>query len=127
MRPYSSSMMKVNLQMLLGANTSGSVSSVMISNQGSVFSDNRLEAVNQSGDQQQSSESELSQSSEGEGEEEEEEAEEEEEQTCKEGQDVEEETPEEEEVKVEWPTGVPQASDKDLAKLSVKEGVSSYR
>lgn len=49
--------------------------------------------------------------------------------TCEEGQEVEEEeeeqceeTPEEEEVKVEWPTGVPQASDKDLAKLSHKEG-----
>lgn len=50
--------------------------------------------------------------------------EEEEEETYEEGQEVEEETPEEEEVKVEWPTGVPQASDKDLAKLSVKEGVS---
>ncbi|KAF7659273.1 hypothetical protein LDENG_00000510 [Lucifuga dentata] len=36
-----------------------------------------------------------------------------------------EETPEEEEVKVEWPTGVPQASDKDLAKLSNTEGSSS--
>lgn len=34
-----------------------------------------------------------------------------------------EETPEEEEVKVEWPTGVPQASEKELAKLSHKEGV----
>uniref|UniRef100_A0AAX7UA18 Consortin C-terminal domain-containing protein n=1 Tax=Astatotilapia calliptera TaxID=8154 RepID=A0AAX7UA18_ASTCA len=52
--------------------------------------------------------------------------------TCEEGQEVEEEeeeqceeTPEEEEVKVEWPTGVPQASDKDLAKLSHKEGNSS--
>ncbi|XP_063351831.1 consortin, connexin sorting protein b isoform X1 [Pelmatolapia mariae] len=55
--------------------------------------------------------------------------------TCEEGQEVEEEeeeeeeqceeTPEEEEVKVEWPTGVPQASDKDLAKLSHKEGSSS--
>ncbi|XP_056873656.1 consortin, connexin sorting protein b isoform X1 [Takifugu flavidus] len=89
-----------------------------------VFSDDRLEAVNQSGDQQQSSESEPSQSSEGEGEAEAEEEEEEEageEQMCKEGQ----ETPEEEEVEVEWPTGVPQASDKDLAKLSVKEGSSS--
>lgn len=100
----------------------------MISNQGSVFSDDRLEAGNQSGDQQQSSESEPSQSSEGEGEAEGEEEEEEEqeageEQMCKEGQ----ETPEEEEVEVEWPTGVPQASDKDLAKLSVKEGVSWYR
>lgn len=50
-----------------------------------------------------------------------------------EGQEVEEEedeepceeTPEEEEVKVEWPTGVPQASDKDLAKLSSTEGNSS--
>ncbi|XP_041831213.1 consortin, connexin sorting protein b [Melanotaenia boesemani] len=36
-----------------------------------------------------------------------------------------EETPEEEEVKVEWPIGVPQASDKDLAKLSHTEGNSS--
>lgn len=36
-----------------------------------------------------------------------------------------EETPEEEEVKVEWPTGVPQASDKDLAKLSSTEGGSA--
>uniref|UniRef100_A0A4W6CHS7 Consortin, connexin sorting protein b n=1 Tax=Lates calcarifer TaxID=8187 RepID=A0A4W6CHS7_LATCA len=53
---------------------------------------------------------------------------EEEEETYEEGQEVEEEepceeTPEEEEVKVEWPTGVPQASDKDLAKLSHTEGV----
>ncbi|XP_047429726.1 consortin, connexin sorting protein b [Mugil cephalus] len=53
------------------------------------------------------------------------------EETCEEGQEVEEEeeqceeTPEEEEVKVEWPTGVPQASDKDLAKLSHTEGNSS--
>lgn len=44
--------------------------------------------------------------------------EEEEEEPC-------EETPEEEEVKVEWPTGVPQASDKELAKLSHTEGSSS--
>ncbi|XP_067338207.1 consortin, connexin sorting protein b [Channa argus] len=55
---------------------------------------------------------------------------EEEEQTYEDGQEVEEEeaceeTPEEEEVKVEWPTGVPQASDKDLAKLSHTEGNSS--
>nr|XP_046229068.1 consortin, connexin sorting protein b [Scatophagus argus]XP_046229069.1 consortin, connexin sorting protein b [Scatophagus argus]XP_046229070.1 consortin, connexin sorting protein b [Scatophagus argus]XP_046229072.1 consortin, connexin sorting protein b [Scatophagus argus]XP_046229073.1 consortin, connexin sorting protein b [Scatophagus argus]XP_046229074.1 consortin, connexin sorting protein b [Scatophagus argus] len=54
-----------------------------------------------------------------------------EEETYEEGQEVEEEedqceeTPEEEEVKVEWPTGVPQASDKDLAKLSSTEGSSS--
>lgn len=34
-----------------------------------------------------------------------------------------EETPEEEEVKVEWPAGVPQASEKELVKLSHKEGV----
>lgn len=34
-----------------------------------------------------------------------------------------EDTPEEEEVKVEWPAGVAQASDKDLAKLSIAEGV----
>lgn len=46
------------------------------------------------------------------------EVEEEEEEPC-------EETPEEEEVKVEWPTGVPQASDKDLAKLSHTEGVGT--
>ncbi|XP_038583141.1 consortin, connexin sorting protein b isoform X1 [Micropterus salmoides] len=65
------------------------------------------------------------------GEEEEGEEEEEEEETYEEGQEVEEEeepceeTPEEEEVKVEWPTGVPQASDKDLAKLSHTEGSSS--
>ncbi|XP_023286016.1 consortin-like [Seriola lalandi dorsalis] len=57
----------------------------------------------------------------------------EEEEIYEEGQEVEEEeeevpceeTPEEEEVKVEWPTGVPQASDKDLAKLSHTEGISS--
>lgn len=55
----------------------------------------------------------------------------EEEETYEEGQEVEEEedaceeTPEEEEAKVEWPTGVPQASDKDLAKLSHTEGSSS--
>ncbi|XP_043962698.1 consortin, connexin sorting protein b isoform X3 [Gambusia affinis] len=36
-----------------------------------------------------------------------------------------EDTPEEEEVKVEWPAGVAQASDKDLAKLSIAEGSSS--
>ncbi|CAK6963158.1 consortin%2C connexin sorting protein b [Scomber scombrus] len=54
----------------------------------------------------------------------------EEEKTLEEGQEAEEEgepceeTPEEEEVKVEWPTGVPQASDKDLAKLSHSEGSS---
>uniref|UniRef100_A0A3P9GYA3 Consortin, connexin sorting protein b n=1 Tax=Oryzias latipes TaxID=8090 RepID=A0A3P9GYA3_ORYLA len=35
-----------------------------------------------------------------------------------------EETPEEEEVKVEWPAGVPQASEKELVKLSHKEGTS---
>lgn len=45
-----------------------------------------------------------------------------------EGQEVEEDepcvgTPEEEEVNVEWPAGVPQASDKDLAKLSNTEEV----
>ncbi|XP_029902888.1 consortin, connexin sorting protein b [Myripristis murdjan] len=40
-------------------------------------------------------------------------------------EDLCEETPEEEEVKVEWPTGVPQASAKDLAKLSHTEGSSS--
>lgn len=43
-----------------------------------------------------------------------------------EGLEVEEETtPEEEELRVEWPAGVPQASEKDLAKLSTKEGNSS--
>lgn len=43
-----------------------------------------------------------------------------------EGLEVEEETtPEEEELRVEWPTGVPQASEKDLAKLSTKMGNSS--
>lgn len=70
----------------------------------------------------------------------EEEAEGEEEgETYEEGQEVEveeeaeaelglcEESPEEEEVKVEWPTGVPQASDKDLAKLSNTEGVGTRR
>ncbi|XP_054900402.1 consortin, connexin sorting protein b isoform X2 [Poeciliopsis prolifica] len=36
-----------------------------------------------------------------------------------------EDTPEEEEVKVEWPAGVAQASDKVLAKLSIAEGSSS--
>lgn len=51
---------------------------------------------------------------------------EEEEEGCEEGQEVEEETtPEEEELRVEWPTGVPQASEKDLAKLSNKQGNSS--
>lgn len=67
----------------------------------------------------------------GEGEEEERE-EEEEGEMYEEGQEVEaeeeelcEETPEEE-VKVEWPTGVPQASDKDLAKLSNTEGVGIH-
>lgn len=52
----------------------------------------------------------------------EEEQEEEEGQEVDEGEEPCEETPEEE-VKVEWPTGVPQASDKDLAKLSHTEGV----
>lgn len=43
-----------------------------------------------------------------------------------EGLEVEEETtPEDEELRVEWPAGVPQASEKDLAKLSTKEGNSS--
>lgn len=81
-----------------------------------VFSDNP-EAVKQNEDQQRCSDPEPSLS----GEEEEEAGEEE---KYEEGQKVEEETPEEEEVKVEWPTGVPQASDNDLAKLSIKEGVS---
>ncbi|XP_072300553.1 uncharacterized protein [Eucyclogobius newberryi] len=49
-----------------------------------------------------------------------------EEETFEEGQEVEEETtPEEEELRVEWPTGVAQASEKDLAKLSTKAGNSS--
>lgn len=48
------------------------------------------------------------------------------EETFEEGLEVEEETtPEEEEPRVEWPTGVPQASEKDLAKLSTKDGNSS--
>ncbi|XP_014849165.1 PREDICTED: consortin-like isoform X2 [Poecilia mexicana] len=55
------------------------------------------------------------------------------EEAFEEGQEVEaeehvthgEDTPEEEEVKVEWPAGVAQASDKDLAKLSIAEGSSS--
>ncbi|KAM3602850.1 uncharacterized protein V6R79_011928 [Siganus canaliculatus] len=77
-------------------------------------------------DQSLSSESERAQRQEG-GEEEEEE---EEGGTYEEGQEVDEEehneeTPEEEVVKVEWPTGVPQASDKDLAKLSNSDGNSS--
>ncbi|XP_035535228.1 consortin, connexin sorting protein b isoform X1 [Morone saxatilis] len=77
----------------------------------------------------ESSESEQTGHREG-GEDEEEEEEGAEEETYEEGQEVEEEeepcgeTPEEE-VKVEWPTGVPQASDKDLAKLSHTEGSSS--
>ncbi|XP_029281803.1 consortin, connexin sorting protein b [Cottoperca gobio] len=60
-----------------------------------------------------------------------EEEEREEEELYEEGQEVEEEEEEpceetpEEEVKVEWPTGVPQASDKDLAKLSHTEGSCS--
>ncbi|KAK7907359.1 hypothetical protein WMY93_015971 [Mugilogobius chulae] len=49
-----------------------------------------------------------------------------EEEMFEEGQEVDEETtPEEEELRVEWPAGVPQASEKDLAKLSTKEGNSS--
>lgn len=80
-----------------------------------MFSD-KPEAVKQNKEQQPCSDPEASQSGE------EEEAGEDE--KYEEGQEVEEETPEEEEVKVEWPTGVPQASDKDLAKLSITEGVS---
>ncbi|XP_026174804.1 consortin, connexin sorting protein b isoform X2 [Mastacembelus armatus] len=53
----------------------------------------------------------------------------EEEETYEEGREEEKEQPSEEtpeeEVKVEWPTGVPQASDKDLAKLCHAEGSSS--
>uniref|UniRef100_A0A8C6V4H2 Consortin, connexin sorting protein b n=1 Tax=Neogobius melanostomus TaxID=47308 RepID=A0A8C6V4H2_9GOBI len=45
--------------------------------------------------------------------------------TFEEGLEVEEETTPEEELRVEWPTGVTQASEKDLAKLSNKEGNSS--
>ncbi|XP_042247339.1 consortin, connexin sorting protein b [Thunnus albacares] len=79
-------------------------------------------------EQSMSSESELSLPQTGHQQEDEEE-DGEEEQAYEEGQEVEEEaepceeTPEEE-VKVEWPTGVPQASDKDLAKLSHSEGSS---
>ncbi|XP_038164467.1 consortin-like [Cyprinodon tularosa] len=62
--------------------------------------------------------------------EEEEELQDDREEALEEGQEVEaegqtvcgEDTPEEEEVKVEWPSGVTQASDKDLAKLSNTEG-----
>ncbi|XP_015247364.1 PREDICTED: consortin-like isoform X2 [Cyprinodon variegatus] len=65
--------------------------------------------------------------------EEEEELQDDREEALEEGQEVEaegqtvrgEDTPEEEEVKVEWPSGVTQASDKDLAKLSNTEGSSS--
>ncbi|KAM4528908.1 consortin, connexin sorting protein b isoform 2-T3 [Fundulus diaphanus] len=65
--------------------------------------------------------------------EEEEERRDEGEEAFEEGQEVDageqavhgEDTPEEEEVKVEWPAGVAQASDKDLAKLSNTEGSSS--
>jgi hypothetical protein len=47
--------------------------------------------------------------------------------SSEEGQEVacEEMSPEEEEVKGEWPTGVPQASEKDLVKLSHDEGVGT--
>lgn len=90
----------------------------------------KLQTSPQDGEREQNVESELellspqTDSQEG-GEEEEEEGEE---KTYEEGQELEEqelceETPEEEEVKVEWPTGVPQASDKDLAKLSSTAGV----
>nr|XP_020472648.1 consortin-like isoform X1 [Monopterus albus]XP_020472649.1 consortin-like isoform X2 [Monopterus albus] len=87
----------------------------------------KLETSQQDGEREQNmnSESELSSSQTGN----QEEAEEGDKDTYEEGQEVEEEepceeTPEEEEVKVEWPTGVPQASDKDLAKLSNTEGGS---
>lgn len=73
-------------------------------------------ARKQNEDQQQCSDPEPSQSDE--------EEEPGEEEKYEEGQEVEVETPEEEEVKVEWPTGVPQASDKELAKLSIMDGVS---
>ncbi|XP_075940849.1 consortin, connexin sorting protein b [Anarhichas minor] len=94
---------------------------------------NKAETTGQDEEQEQSVNPELPAPQSGQqegGEEEREEEEEEEEETCEEGQEVEEEeepceeTPEEE-VKVEWPTGVPQASDKDLAKLSHAEGSSS--
>ncbi|KAK9531089.1 hypothetical protein VZT92_010538 [Zoarces viviparus] len=95
---------------------------------------NKAETTGQDEEQEQSMNPELpapqTGQQEGGEEEREEEEEEEEEETCEEGQEVEEEeepceeTPEEE-VKVEWPTGVPQASDKDLAKLSHTEGTSS--
>lgn len=128
MRRYSTTVMKVNLPKLPGANASRWVSSGIIKVLVLMFSDNKqTEAVSQNGDQQQCPESEPSQLSEGEEEEDEEEDEVGEEETYKQGQEVEAETPEEEEVKVEWPTGVHQASDKDLAKLSIKEGVSLYR
>ncbi|XP_056284327.1 consortin, connexin sorting protein b [Pseudoliparis swirei] len=91
---------------------------------------NKTETTHQDEEQQQSVDPELpaAQTSHQEGSEEEEE--EEEEEMCEEGQEVEEEeepceeTPEEE-VKVEWPSGVPQASDKDLDQLSHTEGSSS--
>ncbi|XP_034383536.1 consortin, connexin sorting protein b [Cyclopterus lumpus] len=98
---------------------------------------NETETTHQDEEQKQSVDPELptpqtchQEGGEEEEEEEEEREEEEEEETCEEGQEVEEEeepceeTPEEE-VKVEWPTGVPQASDKDLDKLSHTEGRSS--
>ncbi|XP_028253612.1 consortin, connexin sorting protein b isoform X2 [Parambassis ranga] len=86
------------------------------------------ETIQWHAEEEQSMKSELPSAQTGQEEEEEERAQQE---TYEEGQEVEEEeeqceeTPEEEEVKVEWPTGVPQASDKDLAKLSTKEGNSS--
>ena len=57
---------------------------------------------------------------------------EEEEELYEEGQEIEEdeelceETPEEEDVGFEWPAGVPQASEKDLAKLSHTEWVGVH-
>uniref|UniRef100_A0A8C3AIS8 Consortin C-terminal domain-containing protein n=1 Tax=Cyclopterus lumpus TaxID=8103 RepID=A0A8C3AIS8_CYCLU len=99
---------------------------------------NETETTHQDEEQKQSVDPELptpqtchQEGGEEEEEEEEEREEEEEEETCEEGQEVEEEeepceeTPEEE-VKVEWPTGVPQASDKDLDKLSHTEGVGKH-
>ncbi|XP_042359905.1 consortin, connexin sorting protein b [Plectropomus leopardus] len=84
---------------------------------------NSPETTHQDEEQSMNSESGLSSQERGE------EEREEEEETYEEGQEVEEEEPceetPEEEVKVEWPTGVPQASDKDLAKLSHTEGSSS--
>ncbi|KAK2856536.1 hypothetical protein Q5P01_005271 [Channa striata] len=91
---------------------------------------NKLEPSNQDSEQEQTMNSEQSEEQSGNQEGGEEVDVGVEEEMYEEGQEVEEEepceeTPEDEEVKVEWPTGVPQASDKDLAKLSHTEGNSS--